>query len=225
MYKYIFFDLDGTLTDPREGITRSVQYALAKMGIEEPDLTKLEVFIGPPLVDSFMEYYGFTLDEARQGTEYYRENFSVCGWCQNKLFDGVKKMLTDLKEHGRVIAIASSKPEYFVEKILAYFEIDGLFDYVCGGSMDESRTRKDQVIEELLKRMNLSGSEKKKILMVGDRRHDVEGAAVFGIPCLGLSMGFAAEGELIQAGAAAVVDSVEGITEYILKGAGSYEME
>ena len=219
MYKYIFFDLDGTLTDPREGITRSVQYALKKMGIEEPDLTKLEVFIGPPLVDSFMEYYGFTLDEARQGTEYYRENFSVHGWRQNKLFDGTKKMLTDLKEHGKVIAVASSKPEYFVEKILAYLEIDVLFDYVCGGSMDETRTHKDQVIDELLKRMRLSEPEKREILMVGDRRHDVEGAAVFGIPCLGLSMGFAAEGELEKAGAIAVVDSVEGITEYILKGA------
>ena len=219
MYKYIFFDLDGTLTDPREGITRSVQYALKKMGIEEPDLTKLEVFIGPPLVDSFMEYYGFTLDEARQGTEYYRENFSVHGWRQNKLFDGTRKMLTDLKEHGKVIAVASSKPEYFVEKILAYFEIDELFDYVCGGSMDETRTHKDQVIDELLKRMRLSEPEKREILMVGDRRHDVEGAAVFGIPCLGLSMGFAAEGELEKAGAIAVVDSVEGITEYILKGA------
>ena len=219
MYKYIFFDLDGTLTDPREGITRSVQYALKKMGIEEPDLTKLEVFIGPPLVDSFMEYYGFTLDEARQGTEYYRENFSVHGWRQNKLFDGTKKMLTDLKEHGKVIAVASSKPEYFVEKILAYFEIDELFDYVCGGSMDETRTHKDQVIDELLKRMRLSEPEKREILMVGDRRHDVEGAAVFGIPCLGLSMGFAAEGELEKAGAIAVVDSVEGIAEYILKGA------
>ena len=219
MYKYIFFDLDGTLTDPREGITRSVQYALKKMGIEEPDLTKLEVFIGPPLVDSFMEYYGFTLDEARQGTEYYRENFSVHGWRQNKLFDGTKKMLTDLKEHGKVIAVASSKPEYFVEKILAYFEIDELFDYVCGGSMDETRTHKDQVIDELLKRMRLSEPEKREILMVGDRRHDVEGAAVFGIPCLGLSMGFAAEGELEKAGAIAVGDSVEGITEYILKGA------
>lgn len=216
MYKYILFDLDGTLTDPREGITKSVQYALSHMGIEEPDLKKLEPFIGPPLIDSFMEYYGFSLEEARKATDFYRENFSVKGIFQNELFDGVPQMLQSLKENGRVVAIASSKPEPFVEQILEHFDIKQYFDYVCGSTLNETRTKKEEVIEELLKRMNLSAEEKKQMLMVGDRKFDVEGAAYFGMPCLGLTLGFAAEGELEEAGAAAVVDSIKEMQEYIL---------
>ena len=220
MYKYIFFDLDGTLTDPREGITKSVQYALLKMGIEEKDLTKLEPFIGPPLLESFGEYYGFSMEQARKAVEYYREYFSEKGVFENLLFDGVKELLAVLKAHGKVIAVASSKPEVFVRMILEHFGIDPFFDFVCGGSMDESRINKADVIRELLYRMQLSGEEQKKILMVGDRRHDVEGAAHFGIPCLGLSMGFAAEGELKQAGAAAIADSIREVGEFILKNGG-----
>lgn len=215
MYQYLFFDLDGTLTDPREGITKSVQYALAKMGIDEPDLTKLEPFIGPPLIDSFMEYYGFSLEQARKGVDYYREYFRVKGLYQNRLFDGASELLAFLKEHGKVLAIASSKPEPFVREILQMFRVDGYFDYICGSTLDEKRTKKEEVIEELLSRMNLSEKDRSRALMIGDRRHDVEGAAVFGIPCLGLSMGFAALGELEAAGAVAVVDSMEEIGTFV----------
>ena len=218
MYQYIFFDLDGTLTDPREGITKSVQYALKCMGIEEQDLTKLEPFIGPPLLESFAEYYGFTVEQARQGVDYYREYFSEKGVFQNQLLEGVPKLLISLKTNGKVICVASSKPEVFVRMILEHFQVDSCFDYICGGSMDESRISKEDVREELLHRMELPEEERKKILMVGDRRHDVEGAAKFGIPCLGLSMGFAAEGELEKAGAVAVADSMEEVENYILGG-------
>ena len=120
-YQYIFFDLDGTLTDPREGITKSVQYALRHMGIEEPDLAKLEPFIGPPLLDSFQEYYDFSLEQARAAVEYYREYFSGTGVYQNVLLEGVPELLQSLKAHGRTVAVASSKPEHFVRLILAHF--------------------------------------------------------------------------------------------------------
>ena len=217
MYQYLMFDLDGTLTDPREGITRSVQYALRHMGIEETDLTKLEPFIGPPLLESFTEYYGFSKEQAKEAVEYYREYFRVTGVYQNRLFDGVPELLADLKSHGKVIATASSKPEPFVRLILEHFHVDAYFDHICGGSMDESRLSKEDVIEELLcSRMRLPKEEWKHVLMIGDRRHDVEGAAKFGIPCLGLSMGFAAEGELEKAGAVLVVDSMEEIRTFIL---------
>lgn len=216
MYQYIFFDLDGTLTDPREGITKSVQYALARMGIEEPDLKKLEPFIGPPLIDSFMEYYGFTPEQAKQGVSYYREYFKPTGLYQNALFDGVPELLQSLKAHGKTVAIASSKPEPFVREILEYFQILSCFDYVCGSTLDETRTKKEEVIEELIRRIGLSEQEKKKVLMVGDRKHDVEGAACFGIPCLGLRMGFAAEGELEEAGAIAVADNIKEVETFIL---------
>ena len=188
------------------------------MGIEEQDLTKLEPFIGPPLLESFAEYYGFTVEQARQGVDYYREYFSEKGVFQNQLLEGVPKLLISLKTNGKVICVASSKPEVFVRMILEHFQVDSCFDYICGGSMDESRISKEDVIEELLHRMELPEEERKKILMVGDRRHDVEGAAKFGIPCLGLSMGFAAEGELEKAGAVAVADSMEEVENYILGG-------
>lgn len=221
MYQYIFFDLDGTLTDPREGITKSVQYALKKVGIWEEDLSKLEPFIGPPLLESFAAYYGFDLEQSRACVEYYREYFSDRGWKENLLFEGVKELLLRLRAHGKIVAVASSKPEYFVRKILEYFEIDDLFDEICGATMGEARTKKEEVLEELIARLKLDKEEQKKILMVGDRRHDVEGAAVFGIPCLGLSMGFALEGELEQAGAVAVVDSMQEIGDFVLRQEGS----
>lgn len=216
MYQYIFFDLDGTLTDPREGITKSVQYALSRMGIEEPDLKKLEPFIGPPLTDSFMEFYGLTKARAEEAVDYYRERFREKGLYENELLEGVPQMLEHLKEAGRVLAVASSKPEPFVRTIMEHFKIDGYFDYICGSTLDNTRTKKEEVIEELLRRMKLPEEEKKKILMVGDRKHDVEGAAVFGIPCLGLSMGFAEEGELQKAGAAAVADNMQELEKYVL---------
>lgn len=217
MYQYIFLDLDGTLTDPREGITKSVQYALSRMGIEEPDLKKLEPFIGPPLTDSFMEFYGLTKARAEEAVDYYRERFREKGLYENELLEGVPQMLEHLKEAGRVLAVASSKPEPFVRTIMEHFKIDGYFDYICGSTLDNTRTKKEEVIEELLRRMKLPEEEKKKILMVGDRKHDVEGAAVFGIPCLGLSMGFAEEGELQKAGAAAVADNMQELEKYVLE--------
>lgn len=217
-YQYIFFDLDGTLTDSREGITKSVQYALRHMGIEEPDLTKLEPFIGPPLLQSFQEYYGFSLEQARKAVEYYREYFSGTGVYQNVLLEGVPELLRSLKAHGRTVAVASSKPEPFVRLILSNFQVEAYFDQICGASMDESRNCKADVLRELLDRMKLSAEEQKKVLMVGDRRHDVEGAAYFGIPCLGVSVGFAGEGELEHAGAVAVADSMKEVEEFILHG-------
>lgn len=217
MYNYIFFDLDGTLTDPREGITKSVQHALKRMGIEEPDLKKLEPFIGPPLVDSFKEFYHFTDEQAWKALDYYREYFSVTGLYQNKLLPGADKMLKSLKGHGKVLAIASSKPEPFVRQIAENFRIIQYFDYICGSTMDETRTKKEEVIEELLLRMRLPKEKLSQVLMVGDRRHDVEGAAFFGIPCLGLSIGFAAEGELERAGAIAIADSMKDVEEFVLR--------
>ena len=149
--------------------------------------------------------------------EYYREYFSWTGVYQNVLLEGVPELLQSLKAHGRTVAVASSKPEHFVRLILAHFQVDAYFDEICGASMDESRINKEDVIEELLGRLGLSEADQKRVLMVGDRRHDVEGAAQFGIPCLGLSLGFAAEGELERAGAVAVADSMEAVGAFILR--------
>nr|WP_297284343.1 HAD hydrolase-like protein [uncultured Agathobaculum sp.] len=203
MYQYILFDLDGTLTDPREGITKSVQYALAKMGIEEPDLSALEHFIGPPLYDEFRRCYNFDDAQAKQAVAAYRERFSVHGWKENILFDGVPAMLQTLRDAGKTLAVASSKPTVFVEKILDLFEIAPYFDAVSGATLDGSISTKAQVVEQAL--ALLSVEDHKSVVLVGDRMHDVEGAQLCSIDCVGVTFGFGGLRELQQAGAKHVV--------------------
>lgn len=203
MYQYILYDLDGTLTDPREGITKSVQYALAKMGIEEPDLSALEHFIGPPLYDEFRRCYDFDDVQAKQAVAAYRERFSVDGWKENILFDGVPAMLKTLRAAGKTLAIASSKPTLFVEKILELFEIASYFDVVSGATLDGSISTKAQVVEQAL--TLLSVKDRKSAVLVGDRMHDVEGARSCGIDCVGVTFGFGGLQELQQAGAKYIV--------------------
>lgn len=215
MYQYILFDLDGTLTDPREGITKSVQYALAKMGIEEPDLAALEHFIGPPLYDEFRRCYGFDDKAAKQAVAAYRERFSVIGWKENLLFDGVPDMLQSLHSAGKILAIASSKPKVFVEKILYYFDIAQYFAVVSGATLDGSISTKAQVVERALQL--LSVSDKSKAVLVGDRKHDVEGAQLCGIDCVGVTLGFGGERELQQAGANYIVRNFMDLMQVLTK--------
>ena len=203
MYQYILFDLDGTLTDPREGITKSVQYALAKMGIEEPDLAALEHFIGPPLYDEFRRCYGFDDTEAKRAVAAYRERFSEIGWKENLLFDGVPDMLRSLRAVGKRLAVASSKPTVFVEKILHLFEIASYFDAVSGAMLDGSISTKAQVVEQALQMLGVT--DRNSTVLVGDRMHDVEGARLCGIDCVGVTLGFGGEQELQQAGANYIV--------------------
>lgn len=203
MYQYILFDLDGTLTDPREGITKSVQYALSKMGIEEPDLTALEHFIGPPLYDEFRRCYDLDDTQAKQAVAAYRERFSVHGWKENLLFDGVPTMLQTLRAAGKTLAVASSKPTVFVKKILELFEIAPYFDAVSGATLDGSISTKAQVVEQAL--AMLSVRNRKDVVLVGDRMHDVEGAQLCAIDCVGVTFGFGGFEELQQAGAKYIV--------------------
>ncbi|MDE7030323.1 MAG: HAD family hydrolase [Lachnospiraceae bacterium] len=213
MFDYILFDLDGTLTDPKAGITRSVQYALRALGIEEPSLDKLEPFIGPPLSDSFREFYGLDEERIQTAIAKYRERFAVQGIYENAIYPGIAQMLAQLKTGGKRLSIASSKPTEFVERILDYFEIRAYFDHIVGSNMDGTRSRKEEVVEEALRRMVPSGmppSEKKAaVAMVGDRRFDIEGAKEHGITAVGVSFGYAPEGELAQAGADFIVNTVE----------------
>ena len=216
MYGYIFFDLDGTLTNPKLGITRCVQYALEHFGIIEPDLDKLEPFIGPPLTDSFMEFYGLTEEQTVEAIDVYRSRFTDKGIFENEVLEGVPEMLAALKAAGRVLTVSSSKPEPFVERILERFELRKYFDVVVGATMDEKRTAKNEVIEETLRRLKLTDEDKKDVLMVGDRRHDVEGAHQCDIKVLGVKTGFANEGELEKAGADFIADTVEDMKEFLL---------
>lgn len=217
MYRYLFFDLDGTLTNPKEGITKCVQYALHHYGIEEPDLDKLEPFIGPPLIGSFMEFYNMTEEQARGAVVKYRERFRTVGIFENFVYEGIPQMLEELQKQGKKLVIASSKPEKFVLQILEKFQLRSCFCEVVGATMNETRTAKAEVIQEALTRLHLTDADKPEILMIGDRKHDVEGAAACGIDCLGTTIGFAAPGELEAAGAAYVVNTVEEMREFLQK--------
>ncbi len=221
MFQYCLFDLDGTLTDPREGITKSVQYALHHFGIEEPDLKKLEPFIGPPLKDSFMEFYGFTEEQAEEAMKFYRERFAPIGIYENEVFEGIPEMLRHLHQNGQKLAVASSKPIGFVRQILQHFEIDGYFDVIVGSELDGTRSTKEEVVEEALSQLGileLSGEERKNnCAMVGDRKFDIQGAKAYGLTGVGVSFGFAGEGELEEAGADIIVDTVTELEKLLLR--------
>ena len=220
MFRYCLFDLDGTLTDPREGITKSVQYALEKKGIIEPDLVKLEPFIGPPLRDSFMEKYGMNRTEAEEAVAIYRERFAPIGVFENRIFDGIPELLKALSEEGVKVAIASSKPTIFVQKILKHFNIDAFFDVVVGSELDGRRDTKEEVVEEALRQLGileLSETEKKtSCAMIGDRKFDIQGAKAHGLTGVGVRFGFAPEGELEAEGADYIAETVEELQKFLL---------
>lgn len=213
MFKYILFDLDGTLTDPKLGITSCVQYALKAFGIDEPDLDKLEPFIGPPLKDSFMEFYGFSEEQTKKAIDKYHERFDEKGIYENEIYPGISAMLEALKNNGSKLSIASSKPTPLVERVLEHFDIKRYFDYIVGSNLDGTRSRKEEVVEEALRQMVpselIQDERKAAVAMVGDRRFDVEGAKAYGLTSVGVSFGYAPEGELEQAGADYIVDTVE----------------
>ena len=218
MYQYILFDLDGTLTDPKIGITTCVQYALHKMGIEEPDPDRLEPFIGPPLIDSFREFYGMNEEEAVRAVEYYRERFSTVGLFENEVYSDIPELLARLKKDGRKLAIASSKPTVYVKKILEYFSIYEYFDIIVGSELDGTRCRKEEVVEEALEQLSADDKFRKRdAVMIGDRKFDIEGAKAHQIPSIGVNYGYAADNELVEAGADCVVGNVKELSEVLLK--------
>ncbi len=231
MYDILLFDLDGTLTDSKEGITKSVQYALRHYGIYEEDLEKLTCFIGPPLEEEFQEYCGFSMEKALEVREKFRERYDTVGLWENRLFPGIPDMLNAVRDAGKRLAVATSKPETTAKRILDKFQILDFFETVSGSDMEQRRTTKSQVIAEALCRMGCKREKSRKtdgkeeqaelwrtdnILMIGDRKHDVEGAAAFHMDCAGVGFGFADEGELEQAGAVFVVKTVEELKNRLL---------
>ena len=213
MYKYVLFDLDGTLTNPEIGITSSVMYALEKFGIEVKDRKALHPFIGPPLTYSFQTFYGLSKEDSELAVKYYRERFSVKGLYENEVYDGVEKMLQELKADGKILIIATSKPEEFTLKILKHFDLYKYFDFIAGATMDGSRGEKADVIRYALE---ISGIENKsEAIMVGDRNYDILGAKENGLDSIGVLFGFGDYEELMKAGADYIAANVEDILKYI----------
>lgn len=206
MYDIVLFDLDGTLTDPKMGITQSVQYALAKYNIHESDLDKLEPFIGPPLHDSFKKFYQFTDAEATQAIAYYREYFSVKGMYENKVYPGIPELLRELCAQGKQLIVATSKPTVFSEEILRHFHLLEAFSFIVGSNLDGTRVAKTEVIECVLNQ--LTCGQKKQIVMVGDRMHDIVGAQNTGLDSIAVTYGYGSVAELEAARPTYLVQSV-----------------
>ncbi len=220
MKQYLLFDLDGTLTDPKLGICTCVQYALREeFGIEEPDLDKLEPFIGPPLKDSFMKYYDLSEEQAETAIAKYRERFSEVGLFENTVYEGIPEMLRDLCECGLTLAVASSKPTVYVKRILEHFGIEKYFKAVVGSELDGTRVNKDEVVLEAL--CQLFGDkpvERDKVYMIGDRKFDAEGARAMGVESVGVTYGYGDMEELKAAKADYIVRSVEELHKFLLRG-------
>lgn len=218
MYQYVLFDLDGTLTDPKEGITKSVQYALKSFDIDEPDLDKLEPFIGPPLRDSFREFYGIDGADTEKAVAVFRERFETIGIKENKIYPGIAQLLHSLKDRGVMLAIASSKPQEFVHIVLKNFEIEDCFSVIVGCEKDGTRDTKIEVLTEALSQLKKKAGRRFKesrTLMVGDRKFDVEAAGQMGIASAAVTYGYAPEGELAMCGPDYMADSVEELEEII----------
>lgn len=213
--KAILWDLDGTIINSEEGITKCVQYALKAYGIDEPDLKKLLCFIGPPLDPVFREKYGMTGEEAWQAVIKYRERFDVKGIFECCLYDGVKDTIMNLKKKGYVQALASSKPETACRRILEHFGLTPYFDEVVGSTLDGSISTKREVLEELGRRMEHLDIHKNEMCLIGDTKYDAAGAKDFGIRCIGVGYGFGAREELLAAGAEEVFDEIEEVERYI----------
>lgn len=213
MYQYILFDLDGTLANPEIGITSSVMYALEKFGVKVEDRKELHPFIGPPLSYSFQTYYGLSEADSELAIKYYRERFSVKGLYENEVYEGVEKLLQQLKESGKKLIIATSKPEEFTLKILAHFDLLKYFDYVAGATMDGSRGEKADVIRYAIE---ISGiQDRSQAIMIGDRKYDILGAKENGLDSIGVLFGFGDREELSEAGANYIAENVEDILKYI----------
>ncbi len=214
MYQHLLFDLDGTLTDPGEGITNSVAYALAKRGIEVTDHRELNCFIGPPLAKSFMQYYGLSEEDATQAVTDYREYFVPHGMFENKVYDGIPALLSDLKTSGKHLIIATSKPEKFAVQILEHFDLLRYFDRVYGATMDLSRSKKGDIIALALAEEKIAPDQ---ALMIGDRHHDIDGAHENGLAAVGVLYGYGDRNEHETAGAEFIVATVGELGELLEK--------
>ena len=205
--KYILFDLDGTLTDPKIGITKSVQYALKKCGIEVENTDDLCPFIGPPLRNSFKKFYGFNDAGAENAIAFYREYFSKKGIYENTIYEGVREMLQELKTSHKTLILATSKPTVYAIKILKYFDIYEYFTFISGSELDGSRSKKSEVIRYAIEQNETS--DLSKIIMVGDREHDIIGAKDIGILSVGVLFGYGDYDELQKTGADFIVSNTK----------------
>ena len=220
-YDYVLFDLDGTLTESGPGIMKGVQHALHTFGIDETDETKLRLFIGPPMIDSFMRFYGFDEADARKALLAYREYYNEKGVYENEPYPGIRDMLARIREAGIHMAVATSKPQNMVDIVLDHFDLRRYFELVVCGTDSGPLFTKTGVIAEVLKEFAQRDERTvqdvtARAVMVGDRKHDIEGAKNNGLRTIGVSWGYAPEGELAETGADVITDDANALAEKLL---------
>ncbi|MBQ6819291.1 MAG: HAD family hydrolase [Clostridia bacterium] len=214
MKNNIIFDLDGTLTESGTGIKNSVRYTLQHYGLPMEDDESLNRYVGPPLVNSFQEYMGFTEQQAMEAIVVYRSYFTTKGMFENRVYDGVEDMLTALKKAGKRMFIATGKPTVYSQQILEHFGLASYFECVCGISLKESTMEKDELITQVLEFAHLTPEE---CVMIGDRKFDMMGANKVGVTPIGVTYGYGSREELKTAGAHTIVDSVKQLQELLLQ--------
>ncbi|WP_191018020.1 HAD family hydrolase [Treponema zioleckii] len=215
MFDYLFFDLDGTLTNPAKGIANSFVYALKYYGIEIPSYEKLCSFIGPPLLDTFRTQFGFSDEKAAEAIVKYREYFAEKGLFENSVYPGIKNLLEKLKSAEKKLVVATSKPEEYSVRIIEHFGLAEYFENVCGSNIDETRSKKDEVIEYAIARNGIT--DRSKILMIGDRKHDILGAKKTGLKSCGVLFGYGTREELKTAGADFIAESLAELEKICLQ--------
>lgn len=206
-YSTILFDLDGTLTDSSQGIINSIIYALEKYDINDYEMSLLRKFLGPPLHESFEKYFGFDKEKSLQAVKLYREYFSTKGLFENEVYCGITNLLQNLKENGKTLIVATSKPQPFTDRIMEHFDLAKYFDFIAGSNMDTSRSKKAEVIEYALNECNIK--DKSKVVMIGDRAEDMIGAQSVGIDSIGVEYGYGTFDELKNADATYIVKTVD----------------
>lgn len=214
-YKIALFDLDGTLTDPKEGLINSIIYALDKYNIKVKEKESLLKFIGPPLVDSFKEFYGFDENKAKEATEYYREYYKVKGVNQNTIYPYIKEMLKVLYDNNIKIGLATSKPKVFAVQILETFDILKYFTFVSGATLDGTLSKKDDIINHALE--NLKVKDKSEVIMIGDRKFDIIGSKTHNLDSIGVLYGYGDYKELSEYNATYIVNTALEIVDIIIK--------
>ncbi|MGG0707243.1 HAD family hydrolase [Bacillus paramobilis] len=215
MYTTFLFDLDGTLTDPKEGIVNSVLYALKQLGIEELHASELESFIGPPIQQSLVERYNMNEGEVERAVFYFREYLKQRGLLENNVYEGIPNLLKQLKDTGNRLFIATSKPTIFAEQVIEHFQLTNYFEGIIGSNLDGTRIKKEEIIAHILQ--TNEELNKEEIVMIGDRKHDIIGANYNGIASVGILYGYGSETELTEVGATHIVNDVKELHYFLVE--------
>ncbi|MBQ5999183.1 MAG: HAD-IA family hydrolase [Treponema sp.] len=213
--EYVFFDLDGTLTDSQPGIYDSLRIMLGHFGITKTD-EELKPFLGPALWDSLPMYCGFTHEQCKEAVKVFREHYFSKGIYNNRVYDGIVPLLEELKAAGKKLVIATGKPTEQAEIVVNHFDLAKYFDFIAGSSLDTSRSKKSQVIAYALQNLNFGENDKRRILMVGDRKNDIDGAHENGLKVAAVLYGYGSRPEFEKAGADYIVDSVAELKKFLL---------